>query len=41
MGDALSTISVVELGSIVIKEILKWAGIAKGQVDHVYMGYVF
>ena len=40
MGGALSTTPAPELGSIVIKEALKRAGVAPEQVDHVYMGCV-
>lgn len=40
MGGALSTISAAELGSIVIKEAVKRAGIKPEKVDHVYMGCV-
>lgn len=40
MGGTLSTTPAPELGSIVIQEALKRAGIAPEQVDHVYMGCV-
>ena len=40
MGGQLSTVPAVELGSVVIKEALKRAGVAPEQVDHVYMGCV-
>ena len=40
MGGSLSTTPVAELGSIVIKEALKRAGVAPEKVDHVYMGCV-
>jgi len=40
MGGALASLSSVELGCIVIEEVLKRAKIPKGQVDHVYMGCV-
>lgn len=40
MGGALGTTPAVKLGSIVIEEALKRAGVAKDQVDHVYMGCV-
>ena len=40
MGGALSTTPAPVLGSIVIKEALKRAGVAPEQVDHVYMGCV-
>ena len=40
MGGSLSTTPAPELGSIVIKEALKRAGVAPEQVDHVYMGCV-
>ena len=40
MGGALSTIPAVELGSIVIKEALKRAGVSADKVEHVYMGCV-
>ena len=40
MGGALSTLSAVELGSIVIKESVKRAGIKPEDVNHVYMGCV-
>ena len=40
MGGGLSTIPVVDLGSIVIKEALNRAGVKPDQVDHVYMGCV-
>lgn len=40
MGGQLSTVPAVELGSIVIKEALKRAGVAPEQVDQVYMGCV-
>lgn len=40
MGGALSTIPAPELGTIVIKEALKRAGVKPEQVDMVYMGCV-
>ena len=40
MGGALSTIPAPELGTIVIKEALKGAGVKPEQVDMVYMGCV-
>ena len=40
MGGALSTVPAVELGSIVIKEALKRAGVSADKVEHVYMGCV-
>jgi len=40
MGGSLSSLSAVELGSIVIKEALQRADIAPLNVDHVYMGCV-
>ena len=40
MGGALSTTPATDLGSIVIAEALKRAGVPKEQVDHVYMGCV-
>ena len=40
MGGSLSTTPAPELGSIVIKEALKRAGVAPDQVDEVYMGNV-
>ncbi len=40
MGGALSTTPAPKLGSIVIEEALKRAGVAKDAVDHVYMGCV-
>ena len=40
MGGQLSTVPAAELGSIVIKEALKRAGVAPEQVDQVYMGCV-
>ena len=40
MGGALSTTPAAELGSIVIKEALKRAGVPADKVDHVYMGCV-
>ena len=40
MGGSLSTIPVVDLGSIVIKEAINRAGIKPENVDHVYMGCV-
>ena len=40
MGGALGTTPAPVLGSIVIKEALKRAGIPADQVDHVYMGCV-
>lgn len=40
MGGALSTVSAVELGSIVIWEALARAGVAPQEVDHVYLGCV-
>jgi len=41
MGGSLSSLSAVELGSIVIKEALQRADIAPLNVDHVYMGAYF
>ncbi len=40
MGGALSTVPASELGTIVIKEALKRAGVLPSQVDEVYMGCV-
>lgn len=40
MGGSLSTISVPELGAIVIKEAIQRAGVTPESVDHVYMGCV-
>ena len=40
MGGALSTTPAPKLGSIVIEEALKRAGVPKDKVDHVYMGCV-
>lgn len=40
MGGVLSSLSAVTLGSIVIKESLKRAGVPSDCVDHVYMGCV-
>ena len=40
MGGALSKVSTVELGSIVIKEALRRSGIPAPEVDHVYLGCV-
>jgi len=40
MGGSLSTTPAQELGTIVIKEALKRAGVKPEQVDHVYMGCV-
>lgn len=40
MGGALSLVSAVDLGAIVIDEALKRSGISSDQVDHVYMGCV-
>ncbi len=40
MGGQLSTVPAAELGSIVIKEALKRAGVSPEQVDQVYMGCV-
>ncbi|MCR5032148.1 MAG: acetyl-CoA C-acetyltransferase [Lachnospiraceae bacterium] len=40
MGGALSTTPAPKLGSIVIEEALKRAGVSKDAVDHVYMGCV-
>ena len=40
MGGALSSVPAAKLGSIVIEEALKRAGVAKDAVDHVYMGCV-
>ena len=40
MGGALSTVPASELGTIVIKEALKRAGVIPSQVDEVYMGCV-
>lgn len=39
-GGSLSTVSAVELGSIVIKDVLNKAGIESDQVDEVIMGHV-
>ena len=40
MGGVLSTVPAVDMGSIVIKEALKRAGVPADQADHVYMGCV-
>ena len=40
MGGSLSSLSAAELGSIVINESVKRAGIKSDEVDHVYMGCV-
>jgi acetyl-CoA C-acetyltransferase len=40
MGGSLSNIPAAELGSIVIKEAVKRAGITEDDVEHVYMGNV-
>ncbi len=40
MGGTLSTTPAQQLGSIVIEEALKRAGVPKDKVDHVYMGCV-
>ena len=40
MGGALSTVPAADLGTIVIKEALKRAGVPADKVDHVYMGCV-
>ena len=40
MDGVLSTVPAVDMGSIVIKEALKRAGVPADQVDHVYMGCV-
>ncbi len=40
MGGAISTTPAPKLGSIVIEEALKRAGVPKDAVDHVYMGCV-
>ena len=40
MGGALSNVPAAELGSIVIKEALKRAGVPADKVEHVYMGCV-
>ena len=40
MGGTLSTTPAPELGAIVIKEVLKRAGVAPEAVDQVYMGCV-
>lgn len=40
MGGQFANISAVELGTIVIKEALKRAGVSPDQVDEVYMGNV-
>ena len=40
MGGSLSTTPAATLGSIVIKEALKRAGVSADKVDHVYMGCV-
>ena len=39
-GVTFSTVPAVDMGSIVIKEALKRAGVPADQVDHVYMGCV-
>ena len=40
MGGALSTVPASELGTVVIREALKRAGVAPDMVDEVYMGCV-
>ncbi|MBR0422221.1 MAG: acetyl-CoA C-acetyltransferase [Clostridia bacterium] len=40
MGGALSSLSAVELGSLIISEALKRANVPAGEVDMVYMGCV-
>lgn len=40
MGGALSDVSAIDLGSIVIKEALSRSGVPAKEVDHVYMGCV-
>ena len=40
MGGALSSLTAVDLGSLVISEALKRSGIQAEAVDHVYMGCV-
>lgn len=40
MGGALSSLSAVELGSIVISEAVKRGGLSAQNVDHIYMGCV-
>ncbi|MBQ3355843.1 MAG: acetyl-CoA C-acetyltransferase [Oscillospiraceae bacterium] len=40
MGGALSTVSAVDLGAIVIREAIRRAGISPEQVDHVNLGCV-
>ena len=40
MGGQFANTSAVELGTIVIKEALKRAGVSPDQVDEVYMGNV-
>lgn len=40
MGGALSAVPVADLGTVVIKEALKRAGVKPDQVDEVYMGCV-
>lgn len=40
MGGALASVSVVELGSIAIKEALNRAKVPEEKVDHIYMGCV-
>lgn len=40
MGGALSGVSAVSLGALVIKEALRRGGVRAGAVDHVYMGCV-
>lgn len=40
MGGVLSSLSAIDLGSIVIKETLNRSTIPAEQVDHVYMGCV-
>lgn len=40
MGGGLSTVPVADLGTVVIKEALKRAGVKAEQVDEVYMGCV-
>ncbi len=39
-GGALSTLSAHELGAVVIREVLKRAGVEAGQVDEVIMGQI-
>ena len=40
MGGTLSSLSAVELGSIVIREAVKRGGLSAQNVDHIYMGCV-